>query len=180
MQEDSKVEEVAEKAKEVASENAQAVADQAEKVANKAEEGVMAVSEFEPVETITDKIESWIDTFLAMLPNMAVAIVLFIIFLIAAKAVQKVFLKVFTKASNNKALHNLFGTIIYYIVMGHRPLYHPGGSPIRKGSHFSPGRYWCDRARAGFCFSGHCGQFRIRNHTGIQDTLSRRRHCQGR
>ena len=174
MQEDSKVEEVAEKAKEVASENAQAVADQAEKVANKAEEGVMAVSEFEPVETITDKIESWIDTFLAMLPNMAVAIVLFIIFLIAAKAVQKVFLKVFTKASNNKALHNLFGTIIYYIVMGTGLFIILEVLQLEKAVTSLLAGIGVVGLALGFALSGHCSQLCFRNHPGIQDTLSRR------
>ncbi|RED96676.1 mechanosensitive ion channel family protein [Marinoscillum furvescens] len=71
-----------------------------------------------PVETITSKINNWLDALVAMLPNMAVAVVLFILFLISAKAVQKVFLKLFKKSSQNKALENLFGTIVYYIVLG--------------------------------------------------------------
>lgn len=72
----------------------------------------------EPVEKITEKVVSWWDAFLGLIPNMAVAIVLFIIFLISAKLIQKVFLKLFRKSSQNKALENLFGTIIYYIVLG--------------------------------------------------------------
>ncbi|WP_421871171.1 mechanosensitive ion channel family protein [Marinoscillum sp.] len=71
-----------------------------------------------PIEKITGKVETWWDTFLSMLPNMAVALVLFIIFLISAKAIQKVFLKLFRRSSENKALENLFGTIVYYIVLG--------------------------------------------------------------
>jgi len=71
-----------------------------------------------PVEHITEKVDSWLDGFLSMLPNMAVALVLFIIFLICAKAFQKVFLKLFRKSSENQALENLFGTIVYYIVLG--------------------------------------------------------------
>lgn len=71
-----------------------------------------------PVETITSKINNWLDALIGMLPNMAVAVVLFILFLISAKAVQKVFLKLFRKSSQNKALENLFGTIVYYIVLG--------------------------------------------------------------
>ncbi|MFY0608289.1 MAG: mechanosensitive ion channel family protein [Cyclobacteriaceae bacterium] len=72
----------------------------------------------EPVAQITDKVDSWLDALITMLPNMAVAVVLFIVFLLCAKATQKVFLKLFTRTSNNKALENLFGTIVYYIVLG--------------------------------------------------------------
>ncbi|MEQ8473800.1 MAG: mechanosensitive ion channel family protein [Marinoscillum sp.] len=72
----------------------------------------------EPVEKITEKVVTWWDAFIELIPNMAVAIVLFIIFLISAKVIQKVFLKVFRKSSQNKALENLFGTIVYYIVLG--------------------------------------------------------------
>lgn len=71
-----------------------------------------------PIEQITSKIESWWDGLISMLPNMAVALVLFIIFLVSAKAVQSVFLKLFRKSSDNKALENLFGTIVYYVVLG--------------------------------------------------------------
>ncbi len=72
----------------------------------------------EPIEKITTKVETWWDTFLSMLPNMAVAVVLFIIFLISAKAIQKVFLRLFRRSSTNRALENLFGTIVYYVVLG--------------------------------------------------------------
>ena len=72
----------------------------------------------EPIEKITGKVETWWDTFLSMLPNMAVAVVLFIIFLVSAKAIQKVFLRLFRRSSANKALENLFGTIVYYVVLG--------------------------------------------------------------
>lgn len=72
----------------------------------------------EPVEQITGKVMSWWDAFIGMIPNMAVALVLFIIFLISAKLIQKVFLKLFRKSSQNRALENLFGTIVYYVVIG--------------------------------------------------------------
>lgn len=72
----------------------------------------------EPIEKITDKVETWWDYFLSMLPNMAVAVVLFIIFLISAKTIEKVFLRLFRRSSANRALENLFGTIVYYSVLG--------------------------------------------------------------
>lgn len=72
-----------------------------------------------PVERITDKVNGWWDMFLDMLPNMIVSVVLFIIFLIAAKSIQRLFFRVFRKsAATNAALQNLLGTIIYYCVLG--------------------------------------------------------------
>ncbi len=72
----------------------------------------------EVVETVTGKVETWIGSFIELLPNMAIALILFIIFILLAKAVRKVFIKIFKKSSDNLALQNLFGTIIYYLVLG--------------------------------------------------------------
>lgn len=67
---------------------------------------------------ITEKINSWIDAFISMLPNMAAAILLFILFLLMAKGTQKLFLRVFKRPSGNQALKDLFATVIYYSVLG--------------------------------------------------------------
>lgn len=56
--------------------------------------------------------------FISMLPNMAVGVFIFILFLVLAKLTRKTFLKIFRKSSNNQALENLFGTITYYVVLG--------------------------------------------------------------
>ncbi|MFT7037206.1 MAG: small conductance mechanosensitive channel, partial [Cyclobacteriaceae bacterium] len=39
----------------------------------------------EPVQTVVQKLEGWLDTFISMLPNMAVTLLLLIIFLVLAK-----------------------------------------------------------------------------------------------
>ena len=70
------------------------------------------------VETVTGKIESWVGAFIELLPNMAISLILFIIFFLLAKAFKSLFIKVFKKSSDNKALQNLFGTLIYYLVLG--------------------------------------------------------------
>lgn len=71
-----------------------------------------------PVDHITGKVESWWDTFLDMLPNMIVSALLFLIFLLIAKAAQRLFYRVFRKStSGNLALQNLFGTFVYYGVI---------------------------------------------------------------
>ncbi|MDX1629350.1 MAG: mechanosensitive ion channel [Fulvivirga sp.] len=67
---------------------------------------------------ITGKIQEWIDTFIAMIPNMLVSILLFILFYVLARITRKVFIKLFNKTSSNKALENLFSTIVYYVVIG--------------------------------------------------------------
>lgn len=78
----------------------------------------MKISLEQPFEKVTDKINDWLETLEAMLPNMAVAVILLIAFFLLAKATQKVFVRLFDKTSDNKALQNLFSTIIYYLVLG--------------------------------------------------------------
>jgi len=72
----------------------------------------------EVVETVSGKIENWIGAFIELLPNMAIALILFIIFILLAKVFKRLFIKIFKKSSDNLALQNLFGTIIYYLVLG--------------------------------------------------------------
>jgi small conductance mechanosensitive channel len=71
-----------------------------------------------PVQTVLEKVEGWLDTFIRMLPNMAVALLLFLIFLVLAKFGRKFFIKLFSKASENKALENLFSTFIHASILG--------------------------------------------------------------
>ncbi|MBU2884802.1 mechanosensitive ion channel family protein [Gilvimarinus agarilyticus] len=71
-----------------------------------------------PLETIIGKLESWYDAFISMLPNMAMALIVFLFFLVLARLARKVFSRLFEKTSTNKALESLFSTIIYYTVMG--------------------------------------------------------------
>jgi len=70
-----------------------------------------------PLEMISDKLSAWLDLFVSMLPNMAVALILLVFFIILAKLGTKLFEKVFSKTSKNDALQNLFSTIIYYAIL---------------------------------------------------------------
>ncbi|SMG15663.1 Mechanosensitive ion channel [Marivirga sericea] len=72
----------------------------------------------EPLQVITEKINTWFDVFVDMIPNMLLSVVLLIVFIVIAKLIKKVFVKVFRKSSDNKALENLFSTIIYYAMLG--------------------------------------------------------------
>ncbi|NCA85025.1 MAG: mechanosensitive ion channel family protein [Clostridia bacterium] len=70
-----------------------------------------------PVATILDKVDGWIETFVSMIPNLAVAIVLLIIFIVIAKFTAKIFKKLFSKTSDNKALEGLFATVIKWSIL---------------------------------------------------------------
>ncbi|MBV2246308.1 MAG: mechanosensitive ion channel family protein [Lentimicrobium sp.] len=67
---------------------------------------------------VIEKIESWWETFVSMIPNMGVAILLLIIFVVLSRLAAKTFKKIFAKTSENKALTSLFTTIIKYTVIG--------------------------------------------------------------
>lgn len=70
------------------------------------------------LEKVLDKLELWRDTLLSMLPNMVVATLLFIAFVVMAKLGRKLFRRVFSRVSDNVALENLFATIIFYMIVG--------------------------------------------------------------
>jgi small conductance mechanosensitive channel len=72
----------------------------------------------EPLQTIIQKLEGWLDTFIDLIPNMAVTLLLLIIFLVLARLGTNLFKKLFSKALNNEALNNLFSTVIYAIILG--------------------------------------------------------------
>ena len=78
----------------------------------------MQISIDEPLAKITDKLDSWLEQFITMLPNMVVAILLMIVFWLLARVISNLLTKVFERASNNRALRNLFQTVVYYTVLG--------------------------------------------------------------
>jgi len=71
----------------------------------------------EPVQTVVQKLEGWLDAFISMIPNMAVTLLLLIIFLVLANLGSKLFTKLFSKASDNKALAPIFSTLIYGVIL---------------------------------------------------------------
>lgn len=72
----------------------------------------------EPIQTVIQKLEGWLNSFISLIPNMAVTLLLLIIFLVLARLGSKLFKKLFSKASNNKALEHLFSTVIYVAILG--------------------------------------------------------------
>ncbi|MDM8159604.1 mechanosensitive ion channel family protein [Labilibaculum sp. K2S] len=72
----------------------------------------------EPVQTVIQKLEGWFDSFISLIPNMAVTLLLLIIFLVLARLGSKLSIKLFTKASKNEALGHLFSTLVYAAILG--------------------------------------------------------------
>jgi len=72
----------------------------------------------EPIQAITSKINTWFDVLVDMIPNVLLSVILLIVFLVISKLAKKVFIKIFQKSSDNRALENLFSTIIYYAMLG--------------------------------------------------------------
>lgn len=67
---------------------------------------------------VIDKVDSWLELFISMLPNMALSIILLALFMLLANIGKKFFIKLFKKASHNKALEHLFSSIVYYTIFG--------------------------------------------------------------
>ncbi len=70
------------------------------------------------IDTLLEKLNTWLELIIKMLPNMGLAILLFILFYLLAKLTKNISAKLFDKTSNNRALKNLFSTIVYYTVIG--------------------------------------------------------------
>lgn len=70
------------------------------------------------VEKVFDKLESWFETFVGMLPNMVLAIILFILFLTTARIIKRLFARIIRRATDDLAIQSLFTQLIYYIVLG--------------------------------------------------------------
>lgn len=65
-----------------------------------------------------DKIKGWVDTFIGHIPNMAVAILVFILFFLAARIAKRWIERLFDQSSKNDVIKNLFVGLVYYCVLG--------------------------------------------------------------
>ncbi len=70
------------------------------------------------VEKVFEKLESWFETFVSMLPNMVLAIILFIVFLTLARIIKRLFARIIKRATDDLSIQNLFTQLVYYIVLG--------------------------------------------------------------
>lgn len=65
-----------------------------------------------------DKIKGWIDIFIGHIPNMAVAILIFVLFFLAARVSKRWVERLFDQSSKNDVIKNLFVGLVYYCVLG--------------------------------------------------------------
>ncbi len=66
--------------------------------------------------TVTDKIQEWINTLIQMLPNIAVAIIVIVIFYLIAKLIKNFTSKVLNRFSNHIAVIRLISQVMFLIV----------------------------------------------------------------
>jgi small conductance mechanosensitive channel len=71
-----------------------------------------------PLEKIMNKVDGWLEAFVEMLPNIAVAILLLVLFIVLANLGRRLFVRLSEKAFENEVLRTLFSTIIYYTIFG--------------------------------------------------------------
>ncbi len=64
------------------------------------------------INKLYDKLENWLDAVIVMLPNIAIALVVFVGSIFLAKLFKKLFLKLMSKFSNNVAVNKLLANII--------------------------------------------------------------------
>jgi small conductance mechanosensitive channel len=67
---------------------------------------------------INDKLYSWSEALIKLLPNIVLAAVVMVIGFYIAKFVRKITSKLFDKISKNSTLNNLFSSIIYFSFIG--------------------------------------------------------------
>jgi small conductance mechanosensitive channel len=113
----------------------------------------------EPIQTVIQKLEGWLDSFIGLIPNMAVTLLLLIIFLVLARLGSKLFNRLFAKTSNNKALEQLFSTVIYAAILSIGLLLCLSARAIRHYLQYC--RNWCNRFGFRFVFSGYSRKFFI-------------------
>ena len=67
---------------------------------------------------VTGKVEEWITTFIAMLPNMVVALFVLILFYVIGKFARKAVKQLLTSVTDNKTITSLLETIIGVAIIG--------------------------------------------------------------
>ncbi len=67
---------------------------------------------------VADKLENWIDTFIQMLPNLTVALLVLIAFYVIGKLTRKMVKRLLDKVTDNKAIISLLQTVVGVMVVG--------------------------------------------------------------
>ena len=67
---------------------------------------------------VADKVETWIETFIRMLPNLVMALLVLIAFYVLGKIIRKAVKKLLSKATDNRSIINLLETIVGVMIIG--------------------------------------------------------------
>lgn len=67
---------------------------------------------------VADKLENWIDTLIQMLPNLALALVILIVFYVIGKLIRNAIGKLLGKVTGNRTIINLLETIVGVLIIG--------------------------------------------------------------
>ncbi len=67
---------------------------------------------------VLDKLESWMETLIAMLPNVVVAVLILVIFYFLARLMRLVANRLLDRLSDKGAINNLFSTLFYLLTLG--------------------------------------------------------------
>src|SRR4051812_11702127 len=66
---------------------------------------------------IKNKLETWLVDFIKMLPNLGLAIFIFIVFFFVAKMLRKVIYRIVLKISHQPSISGLFSSIFFIVVL---------------------------------------------------------------
>ncbi len=66
---------------------------------------------------VANKLQQWLEQFIAMLPNLTVAIIVITLFYFLAKIIKQFSAKLFYRFSDRQAIRDLFSTIVYFLVL---------------------------------------------------------------
>ncbi len=71
----------------------------------------------EMIQLVVEKLRSWLELAIQLLPNLALAIVVLVIFVIAAKIVRRVITRLLGKYSDNVAVNRILTNIVYVAIV---------------------------------------------------------------
>ena len=66
---------------------------------------------------IIEKLQSWLETIVTMLPNILVAVIVVLVFYQLAKFVRNIFIKTLKKISRNEAVNDLVRKAIFLVIV---------------------------------------------------------------
>ena len=70
------------------------------------------------LDIVSNKVQTWLETLISMMPNIIVAFLVLIISILVARAVRIVTRKVLSRVSEKKSINSLFSTLIHFFIIG--------------------------------------------------------------